>query len=395
VIAVGPLGATAAQAAPQKTKLTLTGPHRAAPGQVITFTATLTAAKKPLPGKAVSLFAGATPAGSATTDPGGHARFTVQITARAKYQARFAPAPPDAAALAPESSKTIDVRLRSALTGGIQTFLHASGRAVAVPGAPVKIRGTIAPYAAGVHVTIDVFEGNKRVKHTLRAVRSAAQGKGVYSLSYKPKRRGAYVIRATTSSASKRAHLYVVKASAHGGSRGLAVRALQNRLAELAYLTPVNGFFNSSTSRAVLAFRKVNGMARTTNANGAVFRKLARGGGGFHVRYPGAGKHVEFDWSRQVLVLAQGATPQKILHASSGKPTTPTVFGKFHFYSKTPGFNSHGMYFSNYFIGGYAIHGYAGVPNYPASHGCIRIPIPSAIAVYKWISLGDTIYVYH
>jgi peptidoglycan hydrolase-like protein with peptidoglycan-binding domain len=187
----------------------------------------------------------------------------------------------------------------------------------------------------------------------------------------------------------------VVKASAHGGSRGLAVRALQNRLAELGYLTPVNGFFNSSTSRAVLAFRKVNGMARTTSANGAVFRKLARGGGGFHVRYPSAGKHVEFDWSRQVLVLARGATPQKILHASSGKPTTPTVFGKFHFYSKTPGFNSHGMYFSNYFIGGYAIHGYAGVPNYPASHGCIRIPIPSAIAVYKWISLGDTIYVYH
>jgi len=388
------VAAASAQAAPQATKLTLTGPHKAAPGQAITFTATLTAAKKPVPGKAVSLFAGAAAAGTATTDPGGHARFTVQITARTKYQARFAPAQPDAASLAPASSKTLEVRLASALTGAIQTFLHAGGKAIAVPGAPVKIGGTIAPYAAGQHVTIDVFEGNKRVKHTLRSVRSAAQGKGVYSLSYKPKQRGAYLIRATTPSASKRAHLYVVKASAHGGSRGLAVHALQNRLAELGYLTPVNGFFNSSTSRAVLAFRKVNGMARTTSANGAVFRKLARGGGGFHVRYPSAGKHVEFDWSRQVLVLARGATPQKILHASSGKPTTPTVFGKFHFYSKTPGYNSHGMYFSNYFIGGYAIHGYAEVPSYAASHGCIRIPIPSARAVYRWVSLGDTIYVY-
>src|SRR4029078_12052736 len=122
----------------------------------------------------------------------------------------------------------------------------------------------------------------------------------------------------------------------------------------------------------------------------AVFQKVARGGGGFHRRYPSAGKHVEFDWSRQVLVLARGATPQKILHASSGKPTTPTAFGKFHFYSKTPGYNSHGMYFSNYFIGGYAIHGYAGVPNYPASPCFIRIPIPGAIALYQLIRRRDT-----
>ena len=30
----------------------------------------------------------------------------------------------------------------------------------------------------------------------------------------------------------------------------------------------------------------------------------------------------------------------------------------------------------------------------PASHGCIRIPIPSAISVYRWISIGDQIFVY-
>jgi peptidoglycan hydrolase-like protein with peptidoglycan-binding domain len=393
-LAAALVGATAAEAAPQKTKLTLSGPHKAAPGQTITLTAILTAAKKPLPGKAVSLFTGPTAAATVATDASGKARFSLQIAARAKYQARFAPAPPDAPALTPATSKTLDIRLASALTGAIQTFLHAAGRAVAVPHAAVKIRGTVAPFVPGQQVTIDVFEGNKRIKHKLRPVRTGSQGKGVYSLSYKPAGRGAYLIRASTTSASKRAHLYVVRASAHGGSRGLAVRALQNRLAELGYMTPVNGFFNSSTSRAVLAFRKVNGMARTTSANGAVFRKLARGRGGFRVRFPSAGKHVEFDWSRQVLVLTQGATPQRIVPASSGKPSTPTVFGKFHFYSKTPGFNSHGMYFSNYFIGGYAIHGYAEVPDYAASHGCIRIPIPSAIAVYKWISLGDPIYVY-
>ena len=52
------------------------------------------------------------------------------------------------------------------------------------------------------------------------------------------------------------------------------------------------------------------------------------------------------------------------------------------------------MYYSNFFIGGYAIHGYASVPNFPASHGCIRIPIANAVSVYRWIDLGDDMFVY-
>jgi acryloyl-coenzyme A reductase len=45
-------------------------------------------------------------------------------------------------------------------------------------------------------------------------------------------------------------------------------------------------------------------------------------------------------------------------------------------------------------VGGYAIHGYPSVPLYPASHGCIRVPIPQAAGIDRAISLGDTIYVY-
>jgi peptidoglycan hydrolase-like protein with peptidoglycan-binding domain len=162
----------------------------------------------------------------------------------------------------------------------------------------------------------------------------------------------------------------------------------------LGYVTRVNGHFGAGTARAVLAFRKVNGMSRVSVANRAVFRRLAKGRGAFRVRFPSAGKHVEFDWSRQVLVLARGAHPAKVLHASSGKAATPTVFGHYRFYSKTPGYNSKEMYYSNYFVGGYAIHGYASVPTYPASHGCIRIPISSAISVYRWIRAGTRIFVY-
>jgi lipoprotein-anchoring transpeptidase ErfK/SrfK len=49
---------------------------------------------------------------------------------------------------------------------------------------------------------------------------------------------------------------------------------------------------------------------------------------------------------------------------------------------------------SNYFIGGYAIHGYHDVPTYAASHGCIRVPIPNAASIYNWVNLGDRIFVY-
>jgi hypothetical protein len=130
------------------------------------------------------------------------------------------------------------------------------------------------------------------------------------------------------------------------------------------------------------------------SADHSVLARLFRHQGGFALKYPKAGKHVEFDWSRQVLVFAEGGRPVRIYHASSGKPSTPTVFGTFHFYSKTLGTNAKGMVDSNYFIRGYAIHGYAEVPPYAASHGCIRVPVPDARSIYDWISIGDTIFIY-
>ena len=51
------------------------------------------------------------------------------------------------------------------------------------------------------------------------------------------------------------------------------------------------------------------------------------------------------------------------------------------------------MVYSNYFIRGYAIHGYVDVPTYNASHGCLRVPIPNAVSIYNWIRLGDRIFV--
>ena len=42
------------------------------------------------------------------------------------------------------------------------------------------------------------------------------------------------------------------------------------------------------------------------------------------------------------------------------------------------------------FIGDFAIHGYAPVPPYPASHGCVREPIWACYWVYDHSWVGET-----
>jgi hypothetical protein len=150
---------------------------------------------------------------------------------------------------------------------------------------------------------------------------------------------------------------------------------------------------NGATNLAILAFRKTNGMSRNTKFSKKIFRKLLQGRGGFKPRYD-AGKHVEVDLSRQVMSLIKGDSPAHTFHVSTGTSSTPTVRGKFRFYLRQAGYNSKSMYFSVYFQGGYATHGYDPVPTYPASHGCVRNPIPYSVFIYNWVDIGMPIYVY-
>lgn len=178
------------------------------------------------------------------------------------------------------------------------------------------------------------------------------------------------------------------------GDEGRDVRLLNKLLAKQAYVTAHGSDYGAATERAVLAYRKVNNMARTSNATPGILETLATGEGGFELRWPEGGKHVETDLSRQVMVLANNGKAKHIFHISSGAPGTPTIRGKFATYRFDAGYNSKRMYYSVYFRGGYATHGYDPVPTYPASHGCIRNPIPNSIFIYKWLDMGDIFYVY-
>jgi L,D-transpeptidase catalytic domain len=178
------------------------------------------------------------------------------------------------------------------------------------------------------------------------------------------------------------------------GDRNSAVKLFNHLLVRRGYFSTHGKRYSAKTGFAVMAFRKVNRIKRTFNASPGIFKKLAAGRGSFHLRYPHKGKHVEVDISKQVMVLANHGRPQYTFPVSTGAPATPTIRGHYRFYRRQPGFNSVGMYYSVYFVRGYAIHGYHSVPPYPASHGCIRNPIPESKFIYHWVSLGMSIYTY-
>jgi lipoprotein-anchoring transpeptidase ErfK/SrfK len=53
------------------------------------------------------------------------------------------------------------------------------------------------------------------------------------------------------------------------------------------------------------------------------------------------------------------------------------------------------MYYSNFFIGAFAIHGYVVVPPYPASHGCVRVPMWVAIRLYGLIPAHTRVLIHY
>lgn len=263
--------------------------------------------------------------------------------------------------------------------------------------------GRLRPFVPGQKVQLRIMRGGKLVKRRNVNVRRAGGGRyGAFRLvSHRLAKPGKYRVLALkrrkpeqdlARARSKRFGLSFP--SLRQGRRGRAVRLFNNLLRARGYHAPKSRRFGSTTARAVLAFRKVNRMSRTTRATSGIFWRLAAGKGAFDLRYPGAGRHVEVDLSRQVMVLASKRRPQHTFHISSGKGNTPSDRGHFTFYRRQPGYNMLGMYYSVYYNGGEATHGYKSVPTYPASHGCIRNPIPDAKFIYRWVDLGMSIYVY-
>ncbi|MDO8211515.1 L,D-transpeptidase family protein [Conexibacter sp. CPCC 206217] len=286
------------------------------------------------------------------------------------------------------------------LVGGVY---HVGSATLTVPGRDVRISGRIVPYVPHQKVQVRVWLGSKLAKNvTVTPKPTKTKATATFSARFIAGKTGDVRVFATHAQtpeqarlASKAAAVTVVDTSAGFGSSGPFVSLVQQKLAALGYATSTGGTFDAALGRALEAFRKVNGMDRTQTLDGAIVDKLLRGVGGFKVRYPQHGRHVEAHLGQQVLALIENGRVFRAYTTSSGKPSTPTVLGNFRFYWRQPGVNDRGMVDSTYFIRGYAIHGYPEVPTYPASHGCLRVPIPVAADIYNWVHIGDQIDVYY
>jgi len=193
------------------------------------------------------------------------------------------------------------------------------------------------------------------------------------------------------------------------GSRGSAVKTLQQRLATLHYFDvgAADGVFASNTYHAVIAFQKVQGLTRDGVAGQATWARLARP---FvpAPRYRLATGSLEVDLARQVVYYVRNGAVQRIIDSSTGsgkwyysrgrwaRAITPT--GRFHIYWRYSNGWQAGplgsMYRPNYFHGGYALHGMTSVPAYPASHGCVRMTVPTMDRMWSSLWVGMPVAVY-
>lgn len=265
----------------------------------------------------------------------------------------------------------------------------------------VPVRGTVEPFAPGQRVEVTFYLDGRKLLTRRVAVQKGRGGVGSFEASIVLRKDGKYAAAAKHVATAALGGDSTVRKSwrpsfkaLHPGECGRVVKGFKRALTKMGYASGDGRCFDGRTGREVLAYRKVNGMARTERAGKGLVEDVFGARGGYRVHYPKAGEHAEVSLSKQVLVLAKGDRPFAIYPVSTGKSSTPTITGHYTFYRREPGLNSHGMYYSFYWHGGYAIHGYAEVPDYPASHGCIRTFVADQPRIYNQLEYGESIFVF-
>lgn len=184
-------------------------------------------------------------------------------------------------------------------------------------------------------------------------------------------------------------------------------RQAEQRLWDLGYWAgPVDGKIDSASRQALIAFQKVEGRSRTGNLTSTEFNALMIASRP-RPRFDGYG-HIEIDLTRQVLfVIDETGTVSRILSVSTGNEgrymdhgevhRAHTPRGTFKVLRKINGWrlSSLGLlYYPSYILNGIAVHGSPSVPTYPASHGCIRVPMFAAKELSALMPIGIEVSVY-
>ncbi|MEP1124231.1 MAG: L,D-transpeptidase family protein [Ilumatobacter sp.] len=184
-----------------------------------------------------------------------------------------------------------------------------------------------------------------------------------------------------------------------GSNSGPEAARVQARLVELGFwLNGADGDYGLTTSQAVMAFQKYMGFP---DPSGSVDEQTAQALTVETVRpqsRANSGTLVEIDKGKQVLFFVIDGRTEWVLNVSTGNGEAYTEPDQ-----NTPGETIDGVsltpsglhevnreraegwwegdlgriYRPKYFVGGVAVHGSSSIPNYPASHGCVRVSVPA------------------
>ena len=356
--------ALAPTAAASSFTLELTGPPRATFGDVVVLRGKVTPALAAAP---VTILRDGTTVGTIATDGVGAFAFRTRMDGPATYSA--------------VAGELVSQPLRVTPRPRLSARVVGSG----IVGRPLRLEARVEPPGT---LLVEVRRGGK-----VTLSRTFA-GRARVGLS--TRRAGLSSVRVTAdgaegwASAARTLRATAVHPRLGLGSRGPSVRVLEHRLRELRYALPrADGLFGRDTYEAVLAFQKLNRLPWTGRADARLWRTLAR------ARIPRAryaGDHIEVSKGRQYLLLVRRGQVERVVHVSTGS-TGNTPIGRWRVYRKVTGWDWV-LWYPMYFLRGFAIHGYPSVPAYPASHGCVRVPMWIAPTLWASTRWGQTVYVY-
>ncbi len=205
----------------------------------------------------------------------------------------------------------------------------------------------------------------------------------------------------------ERSHAIRWDVTMSNGSSGSDVTYLQKKLNSTSYQAgPADGSFGYETLQAVYAYQKVHGLSRDGIVSPLLMESIA-----VTPRPPAPNRKpdtfIDVDIPRQVLFEVKDGRVLHTIPISSGneayyeqdgqtnKAHTPR--GDFVIERKIPGWRESDLgqlWYPSYFYSGFAIHGSESVPTYPASHGCVRIPMYSTVPFYNRNPIGTPVFVH-
>lgn len=199
-----------------------------------------------------------------------------------------------------------------------------------------------------------------------------------------------------------------------GSSRATVARG-QQRLLDLGFwLQSADGSYGLTTRQAVMAFQKWSRLPASGSLDeataAALNRTLCRPAPSI------TGDAFEVDKAQQLGFIVRDGRAVWVLNVSTGTgkeyternqrtgqietgvSITPNGTWKVYFERPEGWWDGDlgSIYRPKYFRGGVAVHGSSSIPNYPASHGCVRVSVPAMDMIWAFNALprGSTVVVH-